>query len=256
MISEMVGLLQKFNEWLNYLNYVLGQTVEGQWESGSPMVILFVFLAGVVTSFTPCVYPVIPVTVTFIGGAAAGKRGRAVSLSMVYVLGLALVYSTLGVVTALLGRTFGTISQSPWINGLVGVLIILFGLVMFDLFTIPVPGFFGQVQSRGARRGGHLGALLMGIASGFVVAPCTAPVLGTLLVIVGREQNVALGGVLLLVFSLGLSLLLMLLGIFSGLLSNLPRPGIWMKWVKKGFGAAMLAVGAFFLWKALQGLFA
>jgi len=249
----MVGLLGQFNEWLNGLNYALGETVAGHLASGSPMVILFVFLAGVVTSFTPCVYPVIPVTVSFIGGAASGKRIRAVSLSVVYVMGLALVYSSLGVVTAMLGKTFGYAAQSPWVNGFVGLLIVGFGLVMLDLVTIRVPAFLGRFQTRGTRRGGHLGAFTIGIASGFIAAPCTAPVLGALLVVVGKEQNVALGGLLLLVFSLGLGFLLMLLGIFSGLLSNLPRPGAWMIWVKKGFGVAMLGVGAFFLWKTIAG---
>jgi thiol:disulfide interchange protein DsbD len=250
----MLAVVERFVEWLNGLNYALGETVRGQLDSGSPAVVLFVFLAGVVTSFTPCVYPVIPVTVTYIGGAAAGSRRRAVTLSAVYVLGLAVLYASLGMVSALLGRTFGTLSQSPWVLAAVGALIVLFGLAMFDLYTIRVPSFFGNVQGRGARRGGHLGAFAIGVASGFIAAPCTAPVLGVLLLIVGQRQSVVLGGLLLLVFSLGLGSLLMVLGIFSGMVSSLPRPGAWMDWVKKGFGVAMLALGAFFLWKAVRGL--
>lgn len=252
----MVGLFEQFTEWLNTLNYALSETVQGQLDSGSPLVVLFVFLAGVVTSFTPCVYPVIPVTVTYIGGSAAGSRRRAVTLSLVYVLGMSVVYAALGVVSALLGRTFGTLSQSPWVNLAVGALIIAFGLAMFGLFAIPVPTFFGRVQSKGASRGGHLGAFVIGIASGFIAAPCTAPVLGVLLLVVGQRQNVLLGGFLLLVFALGLGFLLLVLGIFSGLLSNMPKPGAWMDWVKKGFGVAMLALGLFFVWKAVGGLLA
>lgn len=252
----MVGWLDSFNEWLNTLGAALGDSVQGYLESGSPLAVLFVFLGGVVTSFTPCVYPMIPVTVTFIGGAAAGNRRRAVTLSLVYVAGLASVYTSLGVVFALLGKPFGTLSQSPWVNTIVGVLIVFFGLIMLDLFTLRVPGFFGKVQSEGARRGGHVGAFLVGIAAGFVAAPCTAPVLGLLLVYVAGRQEVVWGGFLLLVFSLGLSSLLLVLGIFSGLLSSLPRAGSWMDWVKKGFGVAMLAVGAFFLWKGLGAFLA
>lgn len=244
----------RFIEWLNGLNYALGETVQGQLDAGSPLVVLFVFLAGVVTSFTPCVYPVIPVTVTYIGGSAAGNRRRAVTLSLVYVTGLALLYASLGVASALLGRTFGTLSQSPWVNACVGALVVAFALAMFDVYTIRVPSIFGSVQSKGTRTGGHAGAFVIGIASGFIAAPCTAPVLGVLLLVVGQRQNVALGGILLLVFALGLGSLLMILGIFSGILSNLPKPGAWMEWVKRGFGVALLLVGAYFLFKAGRGI--
>jgi thiol:disulfide interchange protein DsbD len=248
----MIGAFAHFLEWLNGLNYALGEAVRGQLASGSPLVVVFVFLAGVVTSFTPCVYPVIPVTVTYIGGAASGSRRRAVSLSAVYVVGLSVVYASLGMLSAILGRTFGTQSQSPWVNVIVGLLIIVFGLAMFGLYDIRVPAFFGAVQTRGVRKGGHLGAFVIGVASGFIAAPCTAPVLGVLLLIISQRGSVLLGGFLVLVFSLGLGFLLLVLGIFSGMLSNLPRPGAWMTWVKKGFGVAMLVLGLFFLWQGAR----
>jgi thiol:disulfide interchange protein DsbD len=243
----MSGFIERINEW----GYALGQTLDGQLESGSMAAVFVVFAAGVLTSFTPCVYPMIPVTVTYIGGASAGSRRRAFTLSLVYVSGLALIYSALGVVTALLGRTFGDFTRNPWIYGAVGLLIILFGVAMLDLVNIPIPGFAGKVQTKGARRGGHLGALMMGLAAGFVAAPCTAPVLGLLLVYVARTRNVVWGGSLLLVFALGLGTLLLLLGIFSGLLSNLPRAGAWMDRIKKGFGLAMLVVGLYFLYQSV-----
>lgn len=252
----MIGLLQEFNELLTQWGYALQQTLKAQLDTGSPLALAVVFAAGLLTSLTPCVYPMIPVTVTFIGGAAAGSRRRALTLSGVYVLGLALVYTVLGVVTAMLGKTFGTISQSPWINTAVGGLIVVFGLGMLDVYTIRVPGFFGSVQMEGARRGGHVGALVMGVAAGFIAAPCTAPVLGALLVYVATQRDVTWGGVLLFVFSLGLSFLLLVLGISAGMLSSLPRAGAWMNRIKKGFGVAMLVVGAFFLWKAALGFFA
>src|SRR6185436_14165523 len=113
-------------------------------------------------------------------------------------------------------------------------LILLFGVAMLD--WIRIPAFLSGVQSQGARSGGYGGALLMGMAAGFVAAPCTAPVLGLLLTYVAHTRDVAWGGALLVVFALGLSLLLMLLGIFSGYLASLPRAGSWMDVVKKGFG--------------------
>ncbi len=209
-----------------------------------------VFLAGLLTSFTPCVYPMIPVTVTYIGGAADGTRRRAISLSMIYVLGMALIYASLGMVTALLGKTFGRFTYNPWVYGGVGALIVFFGITMLDIVTIPTPRFLGGVQSAGVRRGGHFGAFLMGLAAGFIAAPCTAPVLATLLVYVSQSRNVLWGGTLLLVFALGLGFLLMLLGIFSGLLTNLPRAGSWMNWIKRTFGVLMIVIGGWFLYQS------
>jgi len=240
-------VIARIDEWGNQLQQVL----DAQLQAGSLGAIAVAFAAGILTSFTPCVYPMIPVTVTYIGGAAAGNRARAVGLSAVYVVGLALVYATLGVVTALLGKTFGQFTRSAWIYAGVGLLIALFGLAMLDLVNIPVPGFLAGVQGQGARRGGYLGALLMGSAAGFVAAPCTAPVLGLLLVFVARTRNVIWGGTLLVVFALGLGLLLMLLGIFSGLLTSLPRAGVWMVWIKKAFGYGMVVIGAWFLVQAV-----
>src|SRR3990172_2690387 len=240
----MEGLLGALNEW----GYGLSRALEGQLHSRSLAAIFVVFAAGVLTSFTPCVYPMIPVTVTFIGGSAAGDRRRAVGLSAVYVAGLALVYASLGVAAALLGRVFGQFTRSPWIFGGGGLLIVLFGVAM--LGWIRVPALLAGIQGKGVRTGGIPGALLMGMAAGFVAAPCTAPVLGLLLTYVATTRDVLWGGTLLLVFALGLSLLLMLLGIFSGFLTGLPRAGAWMDLIKKVFGVLMLGIGVFFLWRA------
>jgi len=238
----MIGL----DEW----GLALQQMLEGQLAARSLSAVAVVFAAGVLTSFTPCVYPMIPVTVTFIGGAAAGNRWRAVSLSAVYVLGLAFVYTALGVVAALLGRTFGSFTRTPWIYAAVGVVFAVFGAVMLDFIRIPVPMLVGQAQATGVRRGGHLGAAVIGAASGFVAAPCTAPVLGTLLLYVSQTRDALWGGSLMLVFALGLSLLLMVVGIFSGMLANLPRAGTWMDRIKKVFGVGMLLVAAYFFFQA------
>ncbi len=244
--------MEALTSWLNEWGYGLGRLLEAQLQSRSPVSILIVFAAGIVTSFTPCVYPMIPVTVSYMGGAAGGNRRRAVTLSVVYVAGLALVYTALGVAAALLGKVFGQFTRSPWVYGGVGLLVLFFGLGMLDIYTIRVPTVFTGVQTKGARTGGLLGALLMGMAAGFVAAPCTAPVLGVLLTYVATTRDVAWGGALLLVFSLGLGLLLMVLGIFSGTLAGLPRAGSWMDRIKKGFGVAMILVGLFFLWQAVR----
>ena len=235
-------MIERLNEW----GFALSQILQGQLDAGSTSAVFVVFAAGVLTSFTPCVYPMIPVTVTYIGGAAAGNRRRAVALSTTYVLGLAIVYAGLGIAAALLGKIFGEWTRHPVVYGAVGLVIIALGLAMLDVFTIPA--LATGLQGKGARKGGYLGAAVMGVAAGFVAAPCTAPVLGLLLAYVGQTRNVVWGGSLLFVFALGLGLLLMLLGIFSGMLANLPKAGVWTVRVKKGFGIAMLVVGAYFLW--------
>jgi thiol:disulfide interchange protein DsbD len=241
-----VGLLETINNW----GFALSETLKAQLAAGSLSAVFVVFAAGVLTSFTPCVYPMIPVTVTYIGGAAGGNRKRAVALSMTYVLGLALMYAALGVAAAMLGKIFGEFTRSPWVFGAVGLIIAALGAGMLDLFTIPA--LMTGLQGQGARRGGFLGAALMGVAAGFVAAPCTAPVLGLLLAYVGQTRNVVWGGSLLFVFALGLGLLLMMLGIFSGLLTSLPKAGAWMDRIKKGFGIAMIGIGAWFLFKAVD----
>jgi len=233
------AFLERINEW----GYALSETLQGQLEAGSMAAIAVVFAAGVLTSFTPCVYPMIPVTVTYIGTAAGGKRSRSVSLSSVYVLGMAVVYASLGVITALLGKTFGRFTVNAWVYGGVGLLIVFFAVIMLDVVTLPVPRLFASVQADGVRRGGHLGALMIGIAAGFVAAPCTAPVLGLLLVYVAKT--------LLFVFAIGLGTLLFIVGTFTGLLTSLPRAGIWMKWIKVFFAVLMFLVGGWFLYKAL-----
>jgi len=240
-------MLELLDKW----GYALKEILETQLQAGSLGALAVVFAAGVLTSLTPCVYPMIPVIVTFMGGSAGGSRRRAVGLSAVYVVGLASVYASLGVASALLGKTFGSSWRSPYVYGPVALIIIVFGLAMLNVFSIPIPGFAGNVQTKGARRGGFLGALFMGVASGFVAAPCSAPVLGLLLIYIARTRDVVWGGTLMLAFALGLSLLLLLLGVFSSMLAGMPRAGAWMDWIKKAFGAAMLLIGGWFLYQTI-----
>jgi thiol:disulfide interchange protein DsbD len=238
----MESLQDLLSGWSNELRLLL----EPRLHSFSPLAYVIVFAAGVLTSFTPCVYPMIPVTVTYIGGAQAGSKKRAALRTLVYVLGIAIVYSSLGAFAALTKSFFGQISTNPWIFFIVGNVIILFGLSMLDAIVIPVPG----ILTRGAKGGdNYLGALVMGMASGLVAAPCTAPVLGTLLIYVGSSGSVVYGASLLFTFAFGLGFLLLILGTFAGVLTSLPKAGAWMVTVKKVFGLGMILVGEYFLVK-------
>lgn len=221
----------------------------------APLIAVAICLAaGVATSFTPCVYPLIPITIGIIGAKGSPTRIRGFYLSLMFVIGLAMVYSALGALAALSGRFFfGQIQTNPWVNLVVANLCIIFGLAMLDVITIqfswdPLHGAF-----RMKRRGG-LTALVMGGSSALIAAPCTAPVLGILLTFVGTRQNIPLGITMLFSYALGMGFLLILIGTFAGLLTSLPHSGEWMERIKKGFGIMMIGVGEYFLIKAGQFL--
>lgn len=206
-----------------------------------------VFLGGIMVSFTPCVYPLIPVTAAFIGANSAGSRGRGFLLSFFYVLGIAVTYSFLGAVAALGGRLFGEISTNPWTYLIVGNIFLLLGLSMLDLFVLPIPGFLrsGRPFFKGKRR--LAGALLVGASSGFVVGPCTAPVLGAVFAYVATKQNLFFGITLLFAFAFGMGLLLIFVGTFAGAAASLPKSGKWLNIVKKLFAILLIICAEYFI---------
>lgn len=221
----------------------LAQSLESYLKASVGLSFLAAFAGGILASMTPCIYPMIPITAGYVGSKnLGGSKARGFMLSLLYVTGMALTYSALGMVAALTGRFFGEFSSHPWTYFVVGNIIILLGLGMLDVFTIPTVGL-----TSGAQRGGFLGVFLLGIASGFVAGPCTAPVMGVLLAYVASTQNVMFGGALLFVFALGMGLLLVLVGTFSGVLAGLPRSGEWMVKVKKLLGFGMIGLGEYFL---------
>ena len=209
---------------------------------------LAVYLGGVLISFTPCVYPVIPITVAFIGARGQGSRGRGLILSLVYVTGMAVTYTILGVVAALSGSLFGRIQSNPWSYFLIGNLCIAIGLSMLDVFSFSVrtPGFVTRVRSGNGKRG-LAGSFLVGAASGLVMGPCTAPALAVILGYAATRQNVALAAGLMFVFAFGMGTLLILVGTFAGLLAGIPKSGEWMTRISRVFGWILLGAGEYFL---------
>lgn len=207
------------------------------------------FVGGMLISLTPCVYPVIPITVGYVGGRSQGSKGKGFFLSLSYVLGMAVTYAALGSAAALSGQVFGQAAASPIANIVVGNICILMALSMLDVFHLPVPAFLSG-RAAGRKHGGTLGAFALGLSSGFVMGPCTAPVLGSLLVYVGARQNVAFGTSLLFVFALGMGVLLLVAGTFTGLLATLPKPGKWTETIRKGFGIFLILVGEYFVLEA------
>lgn len=225
----------------------------------SPLVAIpLLFLGGVLTSLNPCIYPMIPITAAIVGGQEIGGSGetrsrlRPVLLTLTYVLGLALLYSSLGLIAGMTGTLFGAISTNPWLYFAMANLLVLSALMLFDVLPVPVPQWAIDRASRAGTAGRFGGAFLMGAVSGLVAAPCGAPIMAAVLTWVTTTQSAALGFVYLFSFSLGMCTLLVAVGVSSGALARLPRSGAWMNWVKKGFGFVMLGVAEYYLIKMGQ----
>lgn len=206
------------------------------------------FLGGVLVSFSPCILPLIPVTLGFIGVRAGSSRIRGLSISLVYVLGIAVIYSALGLIAALSGRLFGQISTHPVSYLIIGNACIIAGLSFFDLININFTGL--RLQGRIKVRGDYLSAFLLGLASGLVASPCTTPVLGAILVYAASKQNVVYATSLLFVFACGMGLLLVIAGTFGALFFNLPKSEAWLRRIRRFGGFILLGMGEYFIFKA------
>ena len=220
--------------------------------SSNPLLaIATLFGAGVLTSLTPCIYPMIPITVSVISGTATKDQGklRTFGLTVAYVTGLALFYAILGLLAGLTGTLFGTISASPWALLGIGNLLLLFSLIMLDVLPLPVPQRL--MNWAATREGGSYGAVfLLGATSGIVAAPCGAPAFAVVLTWVAASQAGVMGFIYLFAFSIGMTAILVLVGLFSGALAALPRSGTWLLWVKRAAGVLMICVAQYYFVKA------
>ena len=206
------------------------------------------FIAGLLISFTPCVYPIIPIQLGFIGGQTAktetaelsgGFNFRGFKLSVLFVAGMSIVYAALGVFASLTGTLFGTWASSPWTYIIVANIVLILALSMLDVFSLTAPQFLTKWNPT-SNGNGFLSAVLVGASSGLVVGPCTAPALGATLAYVGSQGNALFGMSVLFCFAFGMGTLMIVLGSFSGFLSALPRSGAWMTRIKFAFGILMI----------------
>jgi cytochrome c-type biogenesis protein len=203
------------------------------------LAIPLLFAGGVLTSFTPCIYPMIPITAAVVGGQGSdvgggqgsGSARRAAILTASYVGGLSLTYALLGLLAGLTGTLFGSISTNPWLYFLQANLLVGFGLMLLDILPVPVPQRLLQRAATLEGRGRVAGTFLMGAASGLVAAPCGAPVMAAVLTWVATTHDPLRGFGYLFTFSLGMCTLLVLVGLATGGAVRLPRPGPWMLWV-------------------------
>ena len=207
----------------------------------SAMTFAVLFLGGVLTSLTPCVYPLATITVSIFGARQAEHRGRSVALSATYVAGIAAMYSALGVFAALSGKAFGTVLSSPLVVAGLAVLLLALAMSLFGAYEIALPSALQQ-RLAGVKGPGFAGAFAMGLAGGILAAPCTGPVLAGVLAYVGTQRDAVLGFWMLFTYAIGMGLLFFVIGATS---LSLPRSGPWLETVKSVLGIAMvsLAVG-------------
>ncbi|MFQ5905722.1 MAG: cytochrome c biogenesis protein CcdA, partial [bacterium] len=218
---------------------------------GIAVAFLVIFVGGLALNLTPCIYPMIPITISYFGGQSRGSHGRLLILGIAYVIGIAITYSVLGLIAALTGSLLGAAMQNPVVLLFVVLVLIALALAMFDVFTLAMPARLNRFAGSG--RGGVLGSLVMGLTLGVVVAPCVGPFVLGLLTYVGKQGNPLLGFWMLFTLAIGMGLPLVVLGVLSGSISKLPRSGEWMVWVKKVFGFILFGMAVYFLRSMIPG---
>ncbi len=219
--------------------------------------LIAVFFAGVVTSLTPCIFPMIPITLAILGTTDhSHSKRRAFTISAFYVLGIATTYSILGVVAAKTGSLFGAFLGSPLVVGFVAILFVLMGLSMYGLFEIQMPQFITRRLTHGHHKDkpkGYIGAFGSGLVAGVVASPCVGPVLISVLAYVAQTQNVLLGFSLLFTFALGLGQLFLVIGTYHNFWHKMPRSGPWLEQVKFLFGTIMIAMAFYYIYPVTHG---
>ena len=221
----------------------LTSSFEGALSSGSwGLAIGVSFVAGLLTAMTPCVYPMIAITVSIFGASQAKTKLHGAGLSTMYVLGMSALFTPLGLVVGLTGGVFGDTLSNPWVVFPMALFFVVMAASMFGAFELSLPP---SVQNKLAQMGGlgPKGAFVLGLVGGLIAAPCTGPVLGFLLAWISTTQNAVLGGLALFAYSLGIGLPAWLVGTFA---INLPKSGQWLEWVKSFFGIVMVGAALWF----------
>lgn len=246
---------QLFSEFGNHETATLSSSKSNQIASmfnqqGYVWAFLSIFLIGLALNLTPCVYPMMSVTVSLFGGNEAKSvtsTASTFSKALVYVLGIVFMYSALGVMAAYTGELFGSWLQSPWVLAGIGVLIFLLSLSMFGLYELQPPAWIMQKLGKTQQAPDYIGHFLSGLLVGVFAAPCIGPPIIALLAFVGAQGSPVFGFFAFFIMALGLGIPYLILGTFSGLLNKMPKSGVWMIWVKKLFGVVLIGVALFYL---------
>ena len=204
-----------------------------------------IFFGGVALNLTPCVYPLIPITVSYFGGKTGQSQGKLLIHGVCYIGGLSVTNSLLGVTAALTGGLMGALLQSPFVLGAVAAILVFFATSLLGFWELRLPFWLTQAASKSYT--GYFGSLFMGITLGIVAAPCIGPFVLGLLTWVAGMGNPWLGFLIFFTLSIGLGLPLFFLAMFSGKLDKLPRSGEWMEWIRKLMGWVLVGMAAYFI---------
>ena len=206
--------------------------------------LLAVLLGGLALNLTPCVYPLIGVTIAYFGNEAGAPR-KVIVLASLYVLGIALMFSGVGIAVALSGGLFGAALQNPYVLMIIAAMLLTLAASSFGLFVLQPPQWI--MQRAGIARPGYFGALLMGLGMGVVAAPCIGPIVLGLLLMVQRSQSALFGFVLFFTLAIGLGLPYIALAVAAGSIRRLPRAGEWLAWIEQFFGFVLVGLALYFL---------
>lgn len=218
------------------------------YNKGAIWAFLFVFVFGFLTSFTPCVYPMIPITLAVLGKEAhARTRTQSFLVSLTYVLGIAFTFSLLGLFAASTGVLFGSFMASPWVLGFVCLVFFVMSLSMFGVYEIEAPQFLRDGLLSHLHVHGYLGAFVTGLLAGVIASPCVGPVLVGILTFVAQTKNLSLGFWLLFTYAIGMGLIFLALGLSTNLTKLLPKSGAWMNRIKIFFGVLLLGASLYYL---------
>jgi thiol:disulfide interchange protein DsbD len=207
--------------------------------------IILVFLGGLALNLTPCVYPLIPITVGYFGGQSEGSTKKLFMMGFLYLIGMSLTYSVIGVITALSGAIFGSLLQNTFVVIFIALIFIALSLSMFGVYEFKLPDAI--VAKAGGAKGGYYGAFFMGLTMGIVAAPCIGPFVLGLVTYVAAKADPYFGFLMFFVLSVGLGLPYLILAVFSGKIKRLPKSGEWMNAVKHIFGFILLGMAVYFI---------
>ena len=216
-------------------------------ERGQLLALMGVLVIGLALNLTPCVYPMLSVTVSLFGSREETRVGPSFGRALVYVAGIVTMYSLLGAAAAYTGALFGSWLQNPWMLAGIGILLLALALSMFGAYELRMPAALGARLGAAHGVSGLLGLYLSGLVVGLFAAPCIGPPIVGLLAFVGAQGDPLFAMSAFSTLGLGLGLPYLVLGTFSGLLGRLPRSGVWMVWVKKVFGVIMVGAALFYL---------
>jgi len=222
----------------------------GRW-SGFWLTILGIFLGGLALNLTPCIYPLIPITVSYFGGRGNDMAGHPFMHGAFYIIGLAITNAALGVIASLSGGLLGAVLQSSYVLVGVALVLVCLALSFFGFWELRVPTGLTRLVVKSY--GGYFGTLFMGLTLGIVAAPCLGPFILGLLTVVAQKGDPVLGVIYFVVLSIGMGLPLAILGIFSGSMNKLPLSGDWMIWVRKLLGWVLLAMAAYMVSPLIPG---